>query len=326
MSTKWRRTAAAAVGVALGALVAGCGPSGTVDGDRQYTIGVTTLFSSPIINGYTAGMQAEADKRGITLKVNTADSNVGKEASIIDTYITQQVDAILIDPISDSGSIPAVQRAVAAGITVLCYDTCIQEDAKASMIKGYVTSDQTALGREAGEAAAKYIAEDLGGKAKIGMLTCDQSYAICAQRRDGFLSALAPGSYEIVAKQEGYVVDKARPLATDMLTANPDLGLIFGQNEGSTIGAALAVKSAGRTGTHVVGIDITPVIAQLMTEPDPALVFTAGQGAEELGQKAIGLAVDALEGRPQAETQYAGLLPYSASDQAGLAAYLSTHN
>lgn len=318
------RAAGAAFALLLASTVAACGGSSAGSGgDDDYVIGVTTLFSSPIINEYTDGMQAYANGRNIQLKVNTSDSDVAKEASIIDTYITQHVDAILIDPISASGSIPAVQRAVNADIKVICYDTCIEDDAQEGLISGYLTSDQEGLGREAGEAAAKYIADEVDGTAKIGILSCDESYAICAQRQKGFESALEPGSYEVVAKQEGYVVDKAKPLASDMLTANPDIDLIFGQNEGSAIGAGLAIKSDKREGVHVFGIDITTVIAGMMLEDDPALLFMAGQDAGKLGADAVAATVKVLDGGPAVkDVVLIPAVPYSADDQETLNAYI----
>lgn len=319
-----QRMTGAALVVALAATAAACGDSSGAGGNSdEYTIGVTTLFSSPIINEYTNGMEAAVEGTNIELKVNTSDSDVAKEASNIDTYITQRVDAILIDPISESGSVPAVQRAVNAGIKVICYDTCIEESARDGLVQGYLTSDQEGLGRAAGEAAAKYIDDQLGGKAKIGILSCDESYAICAQRQKGFESALEPGSYEVVAKQEGFVVDKAKPLASDMLTANPDINLIFGQNEGSSIGAGLAIKSDKRTGVHVFGIDITAVIAGMLLEDDPALLFMAGQDAEALGKDAVAATVAVLEGGAAVkEIKYVPAIGYAATDTDVLNAYI----
>ncbi|MGE0215614.1 substrate-binding domain-containing protein [Mycolicibacterium sp.] len=318
-----QRVAGAALAAALVITVTACGNSAGPKAEGEYVIGVTTLFSSPIINEYTDGMQSAVEGTNVTLKINTSDSDVAKEASIIDTYITQHVDAILLDPISESGSIPAVQRAVNAGIKVVCYDTCIEESARPGLISGYLTSDQEGLGRTAGEAAAKYIAESLNGHAKIGILSCDESYAICGSRQRGFESALQPGSYEVVAKQEGYVVDKAKPLASDMLTANPDIDIIFGQNEGSAIGAATAVKSDRRDTVHVFGIDITTVIAGLMLEDDPALLFTAGQDARTLGAEAVEATVRVLDGEPPVEDiVYVPAVPYSATDISTLQAYI----
>lgn len=321
---RFQPLAGAAVAVVVALSVSACASTGSAKKSHDYTIGVTTLFSSPIINEYTDGMKAAVKGTNINLKINTSDSDVAKETSIIDTYITQHVNAILIDPISASGSIPAVQRAVKAGINVVCYDTCIDEKSRPGLIKGYLTSDQTGLGKITGEAAAKYIATDLGGKAKIGILSCDQDYAICAHRQQGFVSALKPGSYQIVAKQEGFVVDKAKPLAADMLTAHPEINLMFGQNEGSSIGAALAVKSANRTAVHVFGIDITSVIAGLMLQKDPALLFSTGQDAATLGGKAVEATVKVLDGGPTVEqTVIIPGIGYSAADPKVLNDYIA---
>jgi ABC-type sugar transport system substrate-binding protein len=317
------RSAGMVLAAALMVSTAACGNTPGSRAQGEYVIGVTTLFSSPIINEYTDGMKEAVQGSNVTLKVNTSDSDVAKEAANIDTYITQRVDAILIDPISESGSVPAIQRAVNSGIKVLCYDTCIEESARAGLISGYLTSDQEGLGRTAGEAAAKYIAESLNGHAKIGILSCDESYAICVSRQKGFESALQPGSYEMIAKQEGYVVDKAKPLASDMLTGHPDINLIFGQNEGSAIGAATAVKSDRRNNVHVFGIDITTVIAGLMLETDPALLFTAGQDARALGAQAVDAAVKVLDGQPPVDdVVYVPAVSYAAADTAKLQAYI----
>lgn len=320
-----QRIVGAAIAVTLTATAAACGGASSGSGKKsdEFVIGVTTLFSSPIINEYTDGMTGAVKGTDIKLKINTSDSDVAKEASIVDTYITQHVDAILIDPISESGSIPAVQRAVNAGIKVICYDTCIEEGARDGLVHGYLTSDQEGLGRTAGEAAAKYIADELGGKANIGILSCDENYAICAQRQRGFESALKPGSYEVVAKQEGFVVDKAKPLASDMLTANPDIDLIFGQNEGSSIGAGLAIKSDKRTNVHVFGIDITAVIAGMLLENDPALLFMAGQDADTLGREAVAATLEVLKGGPAVkDIKYVPAIGYAAEDKDVLNAYI----
>jgi sugar transport system substrate-binding protein len=332
---RWQKFAVTAVALAVGTTLAACGggsgsgsaPASSAQGSgKQYTIGVTTLFDSPVVNDFTSGMKAEADKRGITLKINSSDRQPAKEASLIDAYITQSVDAILVDPLSESGSIPAIQRAVAAGITVICYDTCIKEDARAANIKGYVTADQKALGKSVGDFTAKYISTTLGGKAKIGILGCDQSYAVCAARLEGFKASLAPGSYDIVSKQEALTADQARTLAGDMLTANPDMNLLFAEFEGETAGASLAVKASGRTNVKVVGNDITPQIAGLLAEPNTPLIYTVTQDAKALGSKAVELAVDALEGKPQSQTQTVSQIGYSAADdQAAIKSYLSTH-
>ena len=49
----------------------------------------------------------------------------------------------------------------------------------------------------------------------------------------------------MVAHQSAELQDTALTATSDMITANPEIQVIFACNEGGTIGAAQAVKQAG---------------------------------------------------------------------------------
>ena len=164
---------------------------------------------------------------------------------MIDDYITRGVDAIVITPISSDGSVAALKKAKDAGITVVCFNTCVSEPGIAS---GFLATKNEDLGTTTGVAAAKFITEKLGGKAVIGTLNCDQ-FEGCPPRKEGFMAEMAklPG-VNIVADQAGWLADKSQPVAEAMLQANPDINLLWAANEGGTVGEALAVKSSGLEG------------------------------------------------------------------------------
>ena len=44
----------------------------------------------------------------------------------------------------------------------------------------------------------------------------------------------------------GGVIDKANPAATDLIQANPDMNVIFGINDDSSLGTVRALKAAGK--------------------------------------------------------------------------------
>jgi ABC-type sugar transport system substrate-binding protein len=112
------------------------------------------------------GMEAAAKAAGATLLEANSDNKVEKEASLIDTYIARKVDAIVISPLSTTASEPAIKRAVDAGIKVVTYNSAVDGDLAAS----YLNSSQRDLGSTTGKAAAAYIKEKLGGKAKLATL------------------------------------------------------------------------------------------------------------------------------------------------------------
>ena len=109
---------------------------------------------------------------------------------MIDDYISRGVKAIVITPISADGSVAALKRAKDAGITdhLLQHVRERQDDPV-----GVPGDEERRPGHKSGEAAVKFITEKLGGKAKVGILNCDQ-FEGCPPRKAGFeeqLKALA---------------------------------------------------------------------------------------------------------------------------------------
>ena len=119
-------------------------------------------------------------------------------------------------------------------------------------VAGGYMSDNTANGAQVGEAAVKYIQDNkLTGTIKVGIVDYDhQKPEESSLRYGGFESALKKANidYKVVAHQSAELQDSSLTKTADMITANPDIQVIFACNEGGTIGAAQAVKQAGKTG------------------------------------------------------------------------------
>jgi len=246
-----------------------------------------------------AGMQAAADEAGVDLLLGNTENKLDKEASLIDDYITRGVDAIVITPISADGSVAALKKAKDAGITIICFNTCVSESGIAS---AFLVTKNEDLGTKTGEAAVKFIEEKLGGQAKIGILNCDQ-FEGCPPRKEGFLAQVqALSGVEIVSDQAGWLADKAQPVAEAMLQANPDINLLWSANEGGTVGHANAVKTLGLGGqVFVFGTDMNNQMGQMLQADDDILQGVTGQAPYQMGYDALQTALDALAGDPVEE-------------------------
>ena len=86
-----------------------------------------------------------------------------------------------MSPVSTTGSKSTMQAAIGSDVPIRCFNTCLDEADNEDFAKGFVTSDQQALGTSTGEAAAKYIQTELGGKAVVAMLTCE-TFEACKVR------------------------------------------------------------------------------------------------------------------------------------------------
>ncbi len=289
---------ASACGLALAGIAFAAMPS-TAQAQDELVIGAIYLDAQGFYAGVRKGVQLEAADLGMDLSIieTNAQGDASKESSFINTLVSADVDAIILSAVSADGSVRAIRNAHEAGIPVVCYNTCINEADMAEYVYAYAVGDPFDFGYKLGVAAAEYFIEAGITEPKIGVLNCE-FVEVCVQRRLGFEQALSekvPG-YEIVANQEGTILDNAISVGETILAAHPDLDAFFGESGGASLGAVRAVRNAGRVGEVVVfGSDMTTEIAMELIDNSilKAEVDVSGQG---LGRLALQQAVNAVQG------------------------------
>jgi ribose transport system substrate-binding protein len=161
----------------------------------------------------------------------------------IEAAMAQGYDAIATIA-GDSGIVTYINRAVDAGIPVATFNS---ETASVNKRLFFVGADLYQQGLTAG----KRMAEVLGGKGKVAVITGFFSVEAHELRRKGFEDALAkeaPGVTIVGRVENKDKADTAYSQAQDFMTANPDLGAIY-VTAGGPFGAAKAVQDAGKAGT-----------------------------------------------------------------------------
>lgn len=270
-----------------------CNPS--LAADNKVIAGIV-FQQDQFFRAFQIGMETAAAKAGAELLQANSESKPDKEQSLINTYISRGVGAIIISPIGEAASAPVLARAAEAGIKVITYNSTIAGDVPAS----FLNSSQEQIGQTTGAAAAKFINEKLGGKAKIGVLQFksllpEQSGA----RVNGFLGAVKADGVEVVADQDAWLAEKAVAVAGDIITANPDINILFAANEGGTVGAVQAVRNAGKQGQiFVFGTDGSEQLAGFLLAEDNVLQAVTAQKPYEMGYQAVETALAAIDGKP----------------------------
>ena len=243
------------------------------------------------------GMRDAAEKGGAEFFAANSLNKPDKEMQLVNTYIARKVDAIVISPLSRKASQAAIKRANDKGITIITYNSTIDAAFPAS----YIESDQFDLGAQTGRAARKYIEENLGGKAKIAILAFkSQVPEQSNQRSDGFKSEVTKlPDVRIVAEQDAWLAEMAVKKCGDILTANPDVNIIWAANEGGTVGSVMAVKNAGKAGrVAVFGTDTSEQLISFLLSEDNILQAITGQRPYEIGSMAVEYALKALRDEP----------------------------
>ena len=158
------------------------------------------------------------------------------------------------------------------------------------------------VGRRLGEFAKRLLDED----SRIAIVSHVKGVSTAVEREAGFregLGELADNIEEVVYCDSFY--DKAYELTNELMEKYPDLEMIAGMNEYSSVGAARAVRDAGaQDRIRVVGVDSSQEAVELMEQGIfQALVV---QKAFRMGYMGVEETIHLLEGENVKKNQDSG--------------------
>lgn len=194
---------------------------------------------------------------GVTLQFEDARSDVVKQLSQVESFISQKVDALIVNPVDTAATQRITKAAVAAGIP-LVYVNRRPDDPK--LPEGVVTVASDDL--EAGRMQMQYLADKMGGKGDIVILLGDLANNSTTNRTKGVKEVLAKyPDIKIEQEQTGtWSRDKGMTLVNDWLTQGREFQAVVSNNDEMAIGAAMALKQAGtqKGSVLIAGVDGTP--------------------------------------------------------------------
>ena len=215
---------------------------------------------------------------GVQLQFEDARADVVKQLSQVENFISQKVDAIIVNPVDTASTARISKSAIEAGIPLVYVNR--RPDQK-DLPKGVaaVTSDD----EEAGKLQMQYVADKLGGKGKIVILLGDLANNSTTNRTKGIKAVLANyPDIKIEQEQTGiWLRDKGMTLTNDWLTQGRKFDAVISNNDEMAIGAAMALKQAGiEPGTVLIaGVDGTPDGVRAVEKGELALtVFQDAKG------------------------------------------------
>ena len=91
--------------------------------------------------------------------------------------------------------------------------------------------------------------------------------------------------------------DEGSTVAESMLQANPEINILWSENEGGTVGEVIAVRTMGLgDAVYVFGTDISPQLAEMLLADDNILQAVTGQSPRLMGCNSVAAAVSSLKG------------------------------
>ena len=201
------------------------------------------------------GAEKKAQELGAKLVIFNANNDPAAQNNAIETYIAQDVDALVVVAIDVNGVMPAVEAAAKAKIPVVAVDAILPKGPQVAQ----VGVDNEAAGKLIGEHFLKVMNAEMGGQAKLGVVGALNSF-IQNVRQKGFEDVVksAPEVTMAGVVDGRNIQDNAMSAAENLMTANPDLSAIYATGEPALLGAVAAVESQGRQEkVKVVGWDLT---------------------------------------------------------------------
>ena len=240
-------------------------------------------------------MIAEALGYELIVMAPESEDDYATQTSMMEDFITQGVKGIAVCGINLDALIPAIQKANAAGIPVVMFNTITEiEGADVYAYSGYNQYN-------GGANIADWVNAQTGGTAKVAIIEgLPSDYT--TQRMGGFVDRCAeayPG-IEVVATQPGdWVREKGMNAAMDMIQAHPEISVIYGLSDEMALGAVQACKQLNRTDIICVGLDGNPNAFESVKAGE--LNATLSCGPVEIGANAIKALVEAINGVERTE-------------------------
>ena len=203
-------------------------------------------------------MAAKEYNADIEIKAPTEENDIERQNELLKEAISEEPDAILFSPSSFTESNDLLKEAKEKGIRISFIDSYTEEKVQDLT----VATDNL----EAGEKLGEFAATLLGSDDQIAIVAHVKGVSTAVEREEGFrkgLGDLAKNIIEVVYCDSQY--EKSRKLTQELMEKYPNLKMVAGMNEYSSVGAARAVKAAGaKDRIQVVGVDSSQEAVQLM--------------------------------------------------------------
>lgn len=248
-------TLALAVGVSsLSITAASAGPLDGVDLTKSCKIGFSQgTMNHPWRVAMVEGNRswAQANLPNVDLIVTDGQNDSAKQAADVESLLAQNIQVLMISPLTQQALTPVVEEAMKAGIPVVEMDRKVNTDTTV-----YISAENEPIGFKTGE----FFAEKLGGKGNIVVIEGTAGASAAIEREKGFEDAIAkyPGLKIVAHQNADFLREGAAKFMEDVLQrfGPGEIDAVFAHNDEMALGAITAIEAAGRSSEIMVtGVD-----------------------------------------------------------------------
>lgn len=224
--------------------------------DKNIVVGFSQLGAeSDWRSANTESMKkAFSEKNGYTLIFEDGQQKQSNQITAIRSFIQQEVDYIVLAPVTETGWDTVLEEAKEAGIPVIIVDRQV-DVSDPSLFTCFVGSDFELEGRKMTEWLHEFTKVNNIEGSDIHIVNIQGTSGSSSQigRTKGLEEAAKEYGWDLLAEESGeYTQAKGREVMVDFLRKYPSLNVVYCENDNEAFGAIEAIEAAGKK----VGTDI----------------------------------------------------------------------
>ena len=287
-------------------------------GDKIVVAALMQGNQSGFVRYMVAGMweYQKAKAPDVDLKVVFADDDPAKQQSQVEQFVSQGVNAIILNPVDKVQSAAAVDIAYKAGIPVITINTT--SDSK--NVTAHVGSDDVEAGTLQMERLLKSAAAKGIKNPRVAYVNAVLGHSAQVYREQAYKQVLAkhPEAKLVVQNTADWSGEKALQLTENWIQTYPNgIDIIATECDCQLVGVITAVENAGLAGKILLGgMDCDmPVMEKIKTGVVDNSIWQDGLGQ---GEWSLRLAIDVAHGKKISNH----IIPYEVTTKDNVDAYI----
>jgi len=317
------KTAGKLIALGLGLLLLlaapGCSPSDPADtaaelpnvhpkplASPELTFGIIYPMAHPFYETITENAQEAAAAARIQLIVKAPDeANLEQQIRMMETMISRKVDGIAIDPVDKTALTPLINKAAAAGIPVVCFES----DAPDSKRTAFIGADN----RASGELMGKALGELLSGEGMVLIESGISRMTAPKERLEGLLNYVNQKTRIQVLEVGYHEGQEALALSNleSMIKDHPHFDAFIALDVISGSASVLVWKASGLN-RYALTFGMTPEIKEAIRNGQITAVVS--QNEQEWGKRIVGRLLEASRGAAIPAFDDTGMAKITAAD------------
>lgn len=196
----------------------------------------------------TSMKETFSEENGYTLIFDDAQQKQENQIKAIRNFIQQEVDYIVLAPVTETGWDTVLKEAKDAGIPVIIVDRMVKVSDD-SLYTAWVGSNFELEGKKAAAWLKAYLEATGRGDEKINIVDIQGTIGASAQigRTEALNEAVQANGWNLLAQQTGeFTQAKGQEVMESMLKQYDNINVVYCENDNEAFGAIEAIKAAGK--------------------------------------------------------------------------------